>query len=629
VLSLGLGLASVLILFVVYHFAVSEAERAAARQANLMASALLQREVQPGDLARPVTEVRRSELDTLFQSQLLAADVLVVSLVRTDGLVTYSTDHGLMGTYASPTLASEAALGVIVSRTSRTVGEGEQSTETLETYAPVSRESTAAGAALVVQPYAPIHRAARAAQLRVGGVLEVLLLVLLAVLVPVLIRVTRRIKAQIDKIHFQAFYDPLTKLPNRVHLIDRLEVSVARAADSGRQFALLLLDLDRFREVNDTLGHEAGDALLAETGARLTEVLRGEMLLARLGGDEFAVVTEYTDEQEVDEIAEQIRGAVDRPILAAGLTVAVDVTVGIAYFPKDGSDAETLLKRAEIATHTAKEWRVGTLAYSPAVDPSDPEQLQLLAALREAVDHDQLVVHYQPKVELATGVVVGFEALAYWQHPTRGLLPPGAFVPIAERTGVIRHVSRRVLADAVEQIAAWEALGGNFTVAVNLTAIDLLDLGLPQQIDDLLRDHGVDPVGLCIEITESSVMADPERVKGVLDDIVSTGIRVAIDDFGTGHSSLAYLKNLPVDEVKIDRSFVSSMHVSPHDRLIVQATIQLGHSLGFQIVAEGVETHDARDALRTLGCDYAQGYLYGRPSPAHAVVRAAWGREAA
>jgi len=392
---------------------------------------------------------------------------------------------------------------------------------------------------------------------------------------------------------------------------------------------VLLLDLDRFREINNTLGHEAGDALLEETGSRLHAAVGSDVLLARLGGDEFAVVIEYEAEEDVAAFAERIREAVEPPVVVGDVPLAVDGTVGIAFYPKDGGDAEALLKHAEVAMQTAKQWRVGTLAYSPAVDPHDPEQLKLVAALRQADERNELALHYQPKVDLTTSAAVGFEALAYWQHPTRGLLPPGAFVPVAERTGSIRHLSRAVLRRAVTQVAEWKNMGVDVTIAVNLTPVDLLDLDLPLQLEELLRERGVDPERLCIEVTESSVMGDPERAKAILDDIVATGVRVAIDDFGTGHSSLAYLKDLPVHEVKIDRSFISGMAVSPHDRLIVQATIQLAHSLGFQVVAEGVETREVRDALREMGCDYAQGFFYGRPQPAETVTQAARTREAA
>jgi diguanylate cyclase (GGDEF)-like protein len=628
VLSLALGLASALILFVVYHFAITEAERAATKQASLVSTTLLQREVQPQDLERAVPPARRRTLDGLFRNQLLAADILRVSLVRADGLVTYSTHHRTIGTRASGLLASEAAAGTIVSRTSRVGPEGGKSeTKTLETYTPVTPGS-GGGAAVIIQSYAPIHSAARSAQLRVGGVLEALLLVLFIVFMPLLVRVTSRIRQQIEQIHTQAFYDDLTGLPNRTHLYESLRLAVRRAGDDTRSLAVLLLDLDRFREINDTLGHEAGDILLRETAGRLRAAVGGEQLLARLGGDEFVVVTELESEDAVTSLAEVFRSAVEPAVVVDGLPLAIEATVGIAFFPKDGENAETLLRHAEIATYTAKEWRVGSLAYTPAVDPHDAEQLELASALREAAEQGQLRLHYQPKIDLASNEIVGVEGLAYWDHPTRGLLPPGAFIPIAERTGAIRHITGAVLTIAVEQLQAWP--DKTLSVAVNLTAIDLLDNEFPQRLSDLLDKHGVDPSRLCIELTESTVMADPERSGKILERIGATGVRVSIDDFGTGHSSLAYLKNLPVHEMKIDRSFISDLTVSLHDRMIATAAIQLGHSLGLTIVAEGVETPDVHNALRGLGCDVAQGYLYARPLPPDELETflQTWGPEA-
>jgi diguanylate cyclase (GGDEF)-like protein len=615
-LSLALGFASAAILVVVHHFALSEAERSATRQASLVASTLLQREVRPSDLARPVSSSRRRKLDALFRDHVLAADMLRVSLVGRHGFVTYSTDHRAIGTRVSKPLAAEAAHGTIVSRVaSGPASSREADTKTLETYAPVGPDMLG-GAALIVQSYAPIERAARALQIRVGGVLEGLLLVLLAVCVPLLVRVTRRIKSQIERIHQQAFYDDLTGLPNRAHLFERLRLAVRRADEEERALAVLVLDLDRFREINETLGHDAGDAVLVETAARLTTAVGAERIVARLGGDEFAVVTEHRLKTDVDALAQHMREAVEPPLAVGDVQVAVDGTVGMAFFPQDGADAEALLKHAEVAVHTAKQWRVGSLAYSPAVDPHDPEQLGLVAALRDAARNGQVRLHYQPKVDLASGAIVGFEVLAYWQHPTRGLLPPGAFVPMAERTGAIRHISRAVLTGAVEQLREWQTVDPDLTVAVNLTAIDLLDVQLARRLQSLLRSHGVEPRRLCLELTESTVMADPERAQAVLERIAATGIRISIDDFGTGHSSLAYLKSLPAHELKIDKSFVSGLMVSRQDRMIVHATIHLAQSLGLQVVAEGVETQEVHNTLRSLGCDRAQGYLYGRPLPA-------------
>ena len=617
VLSVALALASAAILIVVHHFALSQAERAATRHAGLVASSVLQHQVTPKDLERPVPKGRRHELDALLRTHGVTKDIVALSLVRRDGLVTYSTVHDAIGTTVADALAAEAATGTIVSRVSA-AGSGGFATagKTLETYAPVG-PNTKGGAALIGQSYGPIESSARALQLRVGAVLEGLLIVLFALLVPLLIRVTRRIQRQIMRIHQQAFFDELTGLPNRTHLFERLGLAISRATEEKRLLAVLLVDLNRFREINDTLGHEVGDVVLIEAARRLQDMAGDERLLARLGGDDFVLVAEFGTVAEAMEFAEQARAEIEPQIDAEGIQLAVDATVGIAFHPVDGRDAHTLVKHAEIATYTAKEWRSGVLGYSPAVDPHDPEQLKLTAALREAADEGQIRLHYQPKIDLATNAIAGFEALAYWEHPTRGLLPPGAFIPIAERTGAVRHVTRAVLRAAVEQLRDWSET--ELTIAMNLTAIDLLDADLFGRITGLLEEHGVAPGRLCVELTESTVMADPERAQAILAAIADAGVRVSIDDFGTGHSSLAYLKDLPVQEVKIDRSFIADMSVSRNNRMIAKATIQLVHSLGLQVVAEGVEDANVHSELRGLGCDYAQGYLYGKPQPLEAV----------
>lgn len=618
ILSLSLALTSAIILVVVHHFALTQSERAATRHAGVVASALLQREVGPADFERAVSPARREELDRIFSAYVLSDDVTAISLVREDGRVTYSTDHGRIGTTGSAALAGEASAGTIVSRVVDVHPRG-GSGKTLETFAPVAR-GDAPGAALIDQSYGPIEDAARSAQLRVGAVLEALLLVLLVVFVPLLVRVTRRIKRQMQRIHRQAYYDDLTDLPNRAHLFERLEVAVDRARESGSRFAVLMVDLDRFRDINETLGHDAGDVLLAETAARLRGGVGAERIVARIGGDEFAVATACSGEAEIEALAETIRAVVEPPLSVGDVQIGVDATVGLAYFPGDGDTADALLKHAEIALHTAKEWKVPTLSYSPAVDPHDPEQLGLVTALKNAAKTGEIKLHYQPKVSLSTGEVIGYEALAHWHHPTRGLLPPGAFVPAAERTGVIRHISRVALTGAVEQLATFREHGSDRTIAVNLTAIDLLDLKLPRRLEALFRRHQVDPSRLCIELTESTIMADPERAQATLERIAATGVRVSIDDFGTGHSSLTYLKSLPAAELKIDRSFVADMTISRQDRMIVLATIRLAQSLGLRVVAEGVESEDVHNALISIGCDYAQGYLYGRPQPAEEVL---------
>ena len=617
VLSVALALAAALILVVVRSFTVTQAERAATKQASLVASTLLRTEVVPSDFAGRVSPGRQHELDELFHDHVVSNDTLGVSLVRPDGLVTYSTDHELIGSRGHGALATEAAAGTIVSRTSsgRTAG-GSEGTKVLETFTPVGGAAGDSGAAAIVQSYEPIERDAQSALLWVGGVLEGLLLVLFVVFVPLLARVTRRIGAQIERIHEQAYYDELTDLPNRAHLRERLDLALQRAGAGEQHLAFLLVDVDHFKEINDTLGHDAGDEALRELGSRLRALVDADTLLARPQGDQFALVREYETEEEAAALAARVRAAVEQPLEVAGIHVALEASVGIALHPRDGSDADALFRRADVALQAAKARRIGILAYRPEIDPHDPEELSLVAELRGAAARGELLPHYQPKIDLAGDVIAGFETLTYWQHPARGLLSPGAFIPVAERMGAIRHLTRDVFELAVAQLCEWRDRGEALPLAVNLSPIDLLDLQLADDLAAVLEESGIEPRLVCLELTETTVMADVDRAHSVLDGLAASGFRLSIDDFGTGYSSLAYLKNLPVHEVKIDRALVSGIAASDPDRTIVRSTIEMAHSLGLAVVAEGVETPEQQALLRTFGCDYAQGYLYARPLPA-------------
>jgi diguanylate cyclase (GGDEF)-like protein len=632
VLSLSLALASAVILIVVRSFAVSQAEQAATRQAGLLTATLLRDEVREGDFTTVVPDSRRAELDAIFRAHLVTHETLGVSLVRDDGLVTYSTDHRFIGERDGDAGAAEAATGTIVSRTTTGSTAGaEDGTKVLETFTPVGPSRAPHGAAAIVQSYEPIERDAKRALFWVGGVLEGLLLVLFVIFVPLLARVTQRIRRQIEKIHFQALYDELTGLPNHAHLRERLDLAIARADSGGRRVACVLLDVDHFQEINDTLGHDAGDEVLRELGSRLRTLVDEDTLLSRPMSDQFVVVLEYETEEDVAALGSRLRAAVEEPLEVHGILLAVEGSVGIALHPQDGGDAESLLRHADVAVRAAKVRRLGVLAYSPADDPHDPAELGLVAELRGAAERGELVPRYQPKVDLARNVVTGFEALTYWEHPVHGLLSPGAFVPVAERTGAIRYLTRAVFDLAVRQLRDWQKHDGNLTIAVNLSAVDLLDLELADNLGAVLRLHGVDARNLCLEITESTIMGDVDRTHAVLDRLAGSGFRLSIDDFGTGYSSLAYLKNLPVHEVKIDRALVAGIVGSPQDRTIVRATVEMAHSLGLEVVAEGVETSSQESLLRSFHCDHAQGFLYSRPIPAEEVeaTLADWVRAAA
>jgi diguanylate cyclase (GGDEF)-like protein len=413
-----------------------------------------------------------------------------------------------------------------------------------------------------------------------------------------------------------AAHDSLTGLPNRVAFQTRTDVAVAAAATGTSRPTVLMLDLDGFKEVNDNLGHHAGDLLLIEVGRRLRGVLRSEDTVARLGGDEFAVLLSDAGGRTGEAAAARIGEVFNEPFLIDGITLDIEVSIGIAT-GGPGDDTATLLRHADIAMYTAKEHRLGHTRFNPGQAHETANRLTLLGDLRRALDHeDEIQLHYQPKVSVRSGDVIGAEALARWQHPARGLIGPNDFIPVLEGTSLIHRFTARVLDLALGQAREWLDAGHRVPVAVNVSTRCLLDPAFPETIEDALRRAGVPGDLLCVEITENTVMADPERAIDVLRRIRALGVTTAIDDFGTGYSSMAYLKILPVDEIKVDRSFVRDMAVDHSNYVLVESTVDLGHNLGLTVVAEGVEDGPTVTALDGLGCDIAQGYHFARPLPA-------------
>jgi diguanylate cyclase (GGDEF)-like protein len=413
----------------------------------------------------------------------------------------------------------------------------------------------------------------------------------------------------------QAITDDLTGLGNRRYLMDRLADSIAAAGARGEELALLLVDLDGFKELNDTLGHHAGDEVLRQIGPRMSGLLRHEDTLARLGGDEFAVVLHPGDEATASVAGLRLRAALERPFAVGGMRVHIDASVGIALYPDHARDALGLLQRADVAMYEAKRARTGHEVYLPARDRHSRERLALIGELRGAIDGGQLVLHYQPKAELATGQVRGVEALVRWAHPQRGLLIPADFLPIAEQIGLMRALTAFVVDRALDEIAERRREGYDLSVAVNLGPADLLDLGLPSEIERLLRRRRFPPDRLRLEVSEDVVMVDPERTLDVLAALREIGVRTALDDFGAGHASLGHLKQLRVDELKIDRSFVIRLLEDQQDAAIVRTMVDLGRRLGLRVVAEGVESLEAWAQLTAWVCHEAQGHFLARPMP--------------
>ena len=455
-------------------------------------------------------------------------------------------------------------------------------------------------------------------------ILLALAVILLTCTVIILVRLRRATVALVARqlaLQHQAHHDGLTDLPNRTLLHQRVEAAVAGAQDSTQPMALLIMDLDRFKEVNDTLGHHAGDALLREVAARLQLARRAGDTVARLGGDEFAILLPDAGADAAGTRAVQLLTDLAQPFTVEERVLEIGASIGIALYPEHGADAETLLRHADVALYVAKREHRGAMLYSPEQDLHSATRLGLTGALRRAIETGELVLHYQPIIERQTRRVSGVEALVRWQHPLQGLLLPDQFIPLAEETGLIDLLSRWVLEAALQQCCAWRREGLDLPVSVNLSMRNLQDQRLPESIAPLLTTYGVPPGWLTLEITESAVMADPERALGVLGQLRELGVRVAIDDFGTGYSSLAYLKRLPVDQLKIDRSFTLNVCADRSDLAIVRSVIELGHQLDLQVVAEGVEDEASWQLLLDLGCDEAQGYFFSRPLPAAALVR--------
>ncbi len=421
----------------------------------------------------------------------------------------------------------------------------------------------------------------------------------------------------VDRLRHDARHDVLTGLSNRFFFHERLAEMLGVA---GTSCAVLMLDLDGFKEINDTLGHASGDGLLREVGDRLRSAAPPGAMVARLGGDEFAVLLPRDDGFDAERAATGMQAALSRAMVVDGLDLQVRASLGLSLSPEHGRDADLLLQHADLAMYRAKDRRLGWQLFDEQLDQTDPQRLSLLAHLDTALEREELICHYQPQVDAVSGQLVGFEALVRWDHPVRGLVPPDEFIGLAERTGLIVPLTRCVLDLALDRCAVWRALVPDLVMAVNLSPRALLEPGLVQDVRAGLARHGLPSAALCLEVTESSVMADPERAIVVLRELRSLGVRLSVDDFGTGYSSLAYLQQLPVHEVKVDKSFVLRLGHQAGSSAIVQAVIDLGHALDLTVVAEGVEDVDALDALRALGCDVVQGFLVSRPGPPEAFT---------
>ena len=424
-----------------------------------------------------------------------------------------------------------------------------------------------------------------------------------------------------DELAQRVQHDPLTDLPNRTVLRHELQESLRASKKTGAPLALLMMDLDRFKEVNDTFGHRFGDQILQGVGERLRATVAESSLVARLGGDEFGILLANADADHAVRVSQQLMKALEAPFPVDGHQVSLGASLGIALYPDHSADSETLLRYADVAMYVAKRNGGGFEIYSAEQDQHSADRLALTGELRQAIKSEELVLYYQPTIDCSKGQIKGVEALVRWVHPQRGLIPPDAFIPLAEQSGVIHDLTDYVLRKAFHQCRLWTDVGIDLTMSINLSMRNLHDPELPSTIAGLLRSEGLEPNRINLEITESTIMANPERALAVLRDLRALGLRMAIDDFGTGYSSMAYLKGLSVDALKIDKSFVRNLATDPSDRAIVRSAVELAHNLGLQVVAEGVEDTVSYQQLSKLGCDLAQGYYMGKPMPVAELER--------
>jgi len=415
-----------------------------------------------------------------------------------------------------------------------------------------------------------------------------------------------------------ARHDSLTELPNRRWFLE--SVGAALQNPALKAGGLLLVDLNGFKDVNDTLGHHHGDLVLQEVGPRLRASFRGEDLVARLGGDEFAVFMPGADISIAQAAVQRLQDALEKPVDIDGISIALGASIGLAWYPEHGEDVATLLQRSDVAMYRAKAGHHPLVIYRSEDDYHSPERLGLAADLRRALAEDQLVLHYQPQVELGRGRPVAAEGLVRWQHPQRGLLGPLEFIEVAERAGLIKDLTHQVLDLGLRDLRSWAEDGRKLSLSLNVSVRSLLDRRFPEEVEKLLTRHGVDGHALTLELTESSLMVDPELAKQTMRQLAELGVSVAIDDFGTGYSSLAYLTDLPIGELKIDKSFVRAMGTDTRNAIVVRSTIELAHNLGLRTVAEGIEDAYTFERLRALGCELAQGFHMSKPLPAAALL---------
>ena len=597
----------------------------AERTAELASRLAIQSQLTTASVSDGLPPEALRRLDRELKDGVLGRAVTRLNIWNRTHAIVYSSEASLIGSRTPP--GDEARLDAALAGTSSSkindkteVGAPGDAAlgHLLEVYVPVTFGGVQepAGALEIYLPYQPVADAIARDTARLYVLLFAGLALLWVVLFHIVYRASRRLNRQTIDSEHQALHDALTDLPNRTLFYDRTQQAVLAAARRGTHAAVMVMDLDRFKEINDTLGHHSGDLLLRDIGPRLQAALRDDDTVARLGGDEFAVLLPSVPGIEAAvAVAQKIREALSEPYSLDGLTVEADASIGVALSPEHGEDAPTLLQRADVAMYVAKRSATGVEVYAAEHDRNSRRRLTLVGDLRRAIAAGELLVRYQPIVDMRTRQVHAVEALLRWHHPQHGVVAPDEFVRMAEDTGLMQPLTAFVLKAALRQRHAWRQAGHDFPVSVNLSMRNLHDVGLPDEIERLLQGWRLPADALELEITESSIMADPHRAMDVIGRLYRMGLSLVIDDFGTGYSSLAHLKRLPVRAIKIDRSFVMEMDVDDSDATIVRSAIDLARNLGLGVVAEGVESEVTWGRLHALGCDFAQGNYLSPPLP--------------
>jgi diguanylate cyclase len=593
-------------------------------EAILIAHTAVQPVLGGSFLSAGLTPAEREDLARLGAESLRRREVLRLRVRDLSGRVAFSADGSGLADKPDDE-ALDAARGSVVARLTHLNSDandaGKSGLAAVEVYLPLSAGSPTrrVGVLELYLPYAPISRDVTAGLHKLYLDLAVGLAVLYLALFVITASVSRGLRREAALNAFLAHHDVLTELPNRTLFHRRAGQAVLEGARAGRPVAIAIIDLDHFKDVNDTLGHHNGDRLLSELAKRLAASMRPYDTIARLGGDEFGVI--LRDAEEAEHVLWRLRNVIDREVEVNGLPLSVQASIGFVIAPDDGDDVDSLLQRADVAMYVAKAGHAGVIRYDPSLDHYDAAKLSLVSELRHAIDDGQLVVHYQPQATLAEDRIDAVEALVRWQHPTQGLLYPGRFMPLAERTDVIDKLTSWVMRTALTEIAGLGPSASHLRVAVNVSARNIARAGFSDDVIGLLHELDVPAQRLIVEVTETALLTDPDHAATVLAKLAAAGVKISIDDFGRGQTSLGYLSDLPIHELKIDRSFVSDMPSNSAHAAVVRSIIDLGHNLALRVVGEGVESEDVLSRLRECDCDIAQGFLLARPMPTEALVQ--------